>query len=348
MCRIGFVSDEKKYAAEKQISTAEEELHFSLQDFSVEYIADKFQKNELYVSDEYERHHIWNKDEKNRFIESILIGLPVANMYFSETDDGRHEILDGCQRVHALEEFRSGDLILEDLKKLTALNGFAYDDIPIYFRMKFDNTFLRTVVLYGETSPEMRQDIFSRLNVTDRSAKTGAPHQGNCTGSFFDFFRECTENDLFEVVCPLSKTMYERHEHIRLAAGFFAFLEQHQDFSHGGDAFPDRYIEEKNSCFDRKAMKAEFDRMLKFVGRYFPYGFAQNERAKSVSRVRFEAISAGVALALRAQPDLVPDSMVWLESEEFRRHTLTHARDPQSRVSGRILYVRQNLLTGQA
>lgn len=93
-------------------------------------------------------------------------------------------------------------------------------------------------------------------------------------------------------------------------------------------------------------MKAEFDRMLEFVKTYFPYGFAKSERAKSTPRVRFEAISVGVALALREKPDLIPNSMDWLNSNDFKRHTTTHASNSPARVSGRILYVKDQLLKG--
>ena len=82
------------------------------------------------------------------------------------------------------------------------------------------------------------------------------------------------------------------------------------------------------------------------VEKYFPYGFAKTKNAKSTPRVRFEAISVGVALALRENLDLVPDSMEWLGSEEFKKHTTTHASNSPRRVSGRIEYVRDVLLKG--
>ena len=86
--------------------------------------------------------------------------------------------------------------------------------------------------------------------------------------------------------------------------------------------------------------------MLDFVEKYFPYGFEKTKNAKSTPRVRFEAISVGVALALRKKPDLVPDSMEWLNSDQFKVHTTTHASNSPKRVSGRIEYVRDILLKG--
>lgn len=127
---------------------------------------------------------------------------------------------------------------------------------------------------------------------------------------------------------------------------FFAFLDHYQEFNHRVDSFLDDYIESTKDSFDGEKMKTEFDRMLSFVKKYFPFGFAKTSRAKSTPRVRFEAISVGVALALREKPDLVPQSMEWLDSEEFKRHTTTHASNSPARVSGRILYVKNMLLEG--
>ena len=52
----------------------------------------------------------------------------------------------------------------------------------------------------------------------------------------------------------------------------------------------------------------------------------------------------GVGLALREKPDLVPSCMAWVNSEEFKIHTTTHASNSPSRVRGRVEYVRDMLL----
>src|SRR5262249_17929031 len=103
------------------------------------------------------------------------------------------------------------------------------------------------------------------------------------------------------------------------------------------------------SKFNKKRMEAEFQRMLEFVQKYFPYGFAKRRNAGTTPRVRFEAISIGVNLALRLRPDLVPsDPTKWLESAEFERHTTTHASNSQPRLRGRIEFVRDHLLAVEA
>lgn len=340
------ITEEEKTAAQEQIRTLRKEIDYNTRDYSIDFLIQQFRNDEFYIPDEYQRQYIWNNTDKNRFIESILLGLPIPLMFFSDTEDGRCEIIDGAQRTQAMEEFMSGDLVLSDLKKLTSLNGFSYNDVPAYFRKKFDKTNMRIIVLSDDTSLEIRQEIFNRINTTGREANSSEVRRGSYRGPFMDFLMKCTKEQVFLEVCPISEMMAKRYEQLELVLRFFAFLNHYQDFTHRVDEFLDEYIEKSKDSFDAKQMKEEFDKMLLFVKKYFPNGFAKSPRAKSTPRVRFEAISVGVALALREKPDLVPASMEWLESGEFLKHTTTHASNSPARVSGRILYVKDRLLEG--
>ena len=92
-------------------------------------------------------------------------------------------------------------------------------------------------------------------------------------------------------------------------------------------------------------MTAEFNATMAFVQRFFPYGFAKSATAKTTPRVRFEALSVGVNLALRSTPALTPAPVTsWLESKRFTELTTTHASNSAPRLRGRIEYVRDRLL----
>ena len=160
------------------------------------------------------------------------------------------------------------------------------------------------------------------------------------------FFEKCAKDEQFNKLCPISDTMKNRYEDSELIVRFFAYLNNYQNFQHVVDDFLNDFVQGKEKEFDKDAYEKEFRNMLNFVEKYFPYGFAKTKNAKSTPRVRFEAISVGVALALRENLDLVPDSMEWLGSEEFKKHTTTHASNSPKRVSGRIEYVRDVLLKG--
>lgn len=341
------ITPERKQAAEEQIKALRKEIDYDTRDYAIDFLVHQYQENEFYIPDEYQRKYVWEDTNKNRFIESILLGLPIPFMFFSDTDDGRCEIIDGAQRTRTLEEFIGNDLVLSNLKKLTSLNGFTYGELPEYYKRKFNKTTMRIVVLSDETTIEIRQEIFNRINTTGVRATPSEIRRGSYAGPFMDFLKECTKNPLFVKVCPVSETSKKRYDDLELVLRFFAFLNNYQNFNHRVDEFLDKYVEDTQSSFDQELFKTEFENMLVFVDRYFENGFRKTKTSKSTPRVRFEAIAVGVGLALREKPDLVPQSMEWLNGEDFKKHTTTHASNSQARVSGRVEYVRDMLLAGE-
>ena len=341
------ITQEKRQLAEEQIKALRKEIDYDTRDYSIDFLVQQYRENEFYIPDEYQRQYIWENANKNRFIESILLGLPIPFMFFSDTDDGRCEIIDGAQRTQTLEEFMSDELVLSNLKKLTKLNGFTYTDLPEYFKRKFNKTTMRIIVLSDETTIEIRQEIFNRINTTGIRANPSEIRRGSYAGPFMDFLKECTKNPVFIKVCPVSETSKKRYDDLELVLRFFAFLNNYKNFNHRVDEFLDKYVENIQNNFDRDLFKTEFDNMLAFVERYFENGFRKTKTSKSTPRVRFEAIAVGVGLALRERPDLVPQSMSWLDSDEFKMHTTTHASNSPMRVSGRVEYVRDMLLAGE-
>ena len=324
-----MVTSEMKKKAEEQIKNLRKEIDYTTRDYSIDFLVQKFREDEFYIPDEYQRQFIWDDDKKSLFIESVLLGLPIPLMFFSDTEDGRCEIIDGAQRTQSLD----------------SLLGFKYDDIPEYFKKKFDKTNIRVVVLSDETTLDIRQEIFTRINTSGVKANPIEVRRGQFMQTdFMKFIKECSEYDVFLKLCPLSETLKKRYEGQELVLRFFAYLNNYKKFEHRVDQFIDDYVESNKDTFNKDEYLKEFKRMLNFVDKNFPCGFAKNKNAKSTPRVRFESIAVGVALALRENEKLIVNNVDWIESNEFRIHTTSHASNSINRVTGRIEYVRDMLL----
>lgn len=340
-----MITSEMKKKAEGQIKTLRKEIDYTTRDYSIDFLVQKFREDEFYIPDEYQRQFIWDDDKKSLFIESVLLGLPIPLMFFSDTEDGRCEIIDGAQRTQSLEAFMSNDLELTNLKKLDLLLGFKYDDVPDYFKKKFDKTNIRVVVLSDETTLDIRQEIFTRINTSGVKANPIEVRRGQFMQTdFMRFIKECSEDDVFLRLCPVSNTLKKRYEEQELVLRFFAYLNNYKKFEHRVDQFIDDYVENNKDTFNRDEYLREFEGMLEFVDKNFPYGFAKSKNAKSTPRVRFEAIAVGVALALRENKNLSVNDVDWIESDEFKIHTTSHASNSPNRVTGRIEYVKNMLL----
>jgi hypothetical protein len=147
-----------------QIIELSREFDYNTYDFTVDFLVSQFNNGYCFINRDYHRKFDWDQHCKCCFIESILLRYPVPTIFLSDNNDGRREIIDGAQRISTLEQFLSNDLVLSNLKKLTKLNGYKFDQLPPSIQRKFRETFLRTIVLDEGTSLEVRAEFFNRIN----------------------------------------------------------------------------------------------------------------------------------------------------------------------------------------
>jgi uncharacterized protein DUF262 len=144
-------------AAETQIASNIRDVRYIVREYPVEVVAQKYLKgrknntNEIYVPD-YQRELVWSDRNQSRFIESILIGLPIPYLFVADVTDkddpentGRVEIIDGVQRIRTLARFLTNDLLLSDLERLNKLNGFRFADLHPSRQRRFKRATLRLI-----------------------------------------------------------------------------------------------------------------------------------------------------------------------------------------------------------
>lgn len=331
-------------AAIAQLDQLRKEVKYNTVDYAIQYIVDQFSEEEIIIPDEFQRGYVWNKTDKCKFIESILLGLPIPFMFFSDRDDGRVEVIDGAQRTQTLAEFLQNDLKLTKLSKLNELNGLCYQNLNEYYQRKFSKTTLRIVQLSEETSLDTRKEIFARINTTGKSAKPAEIRRGSYYGSKFkQLIDQCSKDEMFLKLCPMSEMSLKRFENEELVTRFFVYLNHYKEFKHDVNAFIDEHYTDD---FDYESYLNEFQKMIDFVSKHFPKGFARDPARNITPRVRFEAISVGTALALRINPNINPVDTSWVDSDEFQNLTRTDASNSKKRLESRIEYVRDQLLRG--
>ena len=96
--------------------------------------------------------------------------------------------------------------------------------------------------------------------------------------------------------------------------------------------------------FDEDIYQKRFNEVMNFINQYFSIGFRKDESNESIPRVRFEAISVGVYLALQEKPTLIDPNLDWISSEGFKIQTTSDASNNPNRLQNRIEFVRDGLL----
>ncbi|NEW97168.1 DUF262 domain-containing protein [Rhodopseudomonas sp. BR0G17] len=362
-------SKEKADEADRQIVQSQKDIRYLVREYPAEVVVMKYLKgleedeNELFVPD-YQRDLIWPDRNQMRFIESLLMGMPIPYLFVADVNDddptmsGRLEIVDGVQRVRTLAEFLTNKLVLSGLEKLDALNGFSFDDLPLPRQRRVRRTTLRVVELSETVTEDVRRDLFDRINTGSVKLATVEIRRGIEKGPFLEFVTELAKDPLLRKLAPVPEGLRKRFEYEELVTRFFAFLNRYEKFGFGPEGkvvadFLLRYVKDTNVELQGggrdallKQMRDEWDRMLRFVEAHFPDGFQKTKGGgRKVPRVRFEALSVGVGLALREREDLnvgaIPE---WLAGNEFKRLTTSDASNNRANLKGRLEFVRDELL----
>lgn len=339
------LTDEKLLAIEEQIQQESVPYVYDTKEYPVEVIVAKYDKEQIFVP-HYQRNFVWKPVEKSRFIESVYLGVPIMPFLVSVSgEDAELEIIDGSQRIRTLAEYCKDGFKLNGLQKLTELNGTIFSDLPDSRKNKFLLRDFRFHVVTDKANQEIRADIFNRVNTSANKLKSSEIRKGAYQGEFYNFIIECSQSKLFRKVCPIPDSKAQRGEYEELALRFFAYSNSYQNFKHDVAPFLDEYLKFQNKGFNRDALKLDFDTVMEFVEKNFepPY-FARKGRDNATPRVRFEALSVGIYLAIKQNPNLELNDLSWLESDEFKYHTTSDASNNQGKLKTRIEFVRDCLL----
>lgn len=318
---------------------------YDTKEYPVEVIVQKYEKDLIFVP-HYQRKFVWTPKQRSCFIESVFLGVPIMPFLVSISgEEAELEIIDGSQRIRTLVEYCSNKLKLVGLEKLPSLNGTTFEDLITTRKNKFLLRDFRFHVVTEKANAEVRADIFNRVNTSSNKLSASETRKGVHQGDFYDFIIACANNSIFREVCPISPAKANRGEYEELALRFFAFSESYEEFKHDVAPFLDNFVKIQKKGFDAERMKRNFDNVMSFAKQYLaPTYFARPGREKATPRVRFEALSVGIFLALEENSGLIPQSFDWLESKEFKKLTTSDASNNQGRLKARIEFVRDCLL----
>jgi len=141
---------------------------------TIAQLVDMLEYNEILVPKFQRMPNLWDTKKKSRFIESLMLNLPIPLFYFDEGEEKGKKIwrvIDGLQRMSTLEQFILGDKIegksisgkneffyLKDLEIKTEFEGFFWKDLPKELQRRI-NTNQVTISLIGKGTPEQFKPI---------------------------------------------------------------------------------------------------------------------------------------------------------------------------------------------
>lgn len=345
-------TDAEKAAAEAQIVEQTKRIEFYLTEYSVELLAGKMQSGD-FVIPKYQREFTWEPERKSRFIESVVMGLPIPFLFFWEMPDGKLEIVDGSQRLRTLQEFLHNGLRLTALDGLTLMSGFTFADLPESRQRKVKNRSIRGIILNEHADEEARFDLFDRINTGSMIANKAEVRRGVLSGPFQTLVTQLAELPALAQLTPMSASDVKKREREELVTRFFAYSDGLDGYRDRPSEFLFNYVQKMNAAVMAdpamiETYRRRFVDTMAFVAQVFPFGFRRNENGRATPRARFEAIAVGAQLARIQNPGLtaaqVPAVDGWLTSDGFRKVTGSDGANAIARLRERTEFVRDRLL----
>lgn len=199
---------------EERYELDDREISQERSDFLLPQIVDFISKDQwINLRPEYQRRQVWDKAKQSRFVESMLMNLPVPPIFLFESDYNRYEVMDGQQRLSSILAFYQNRLKLTGLEHWKELQGKQYSDLPPKLQRGLDRRRISAVVLQtppaSTRSAELRQIVFERLNTGGQ--RLNAQELRNCLFSspFASVLVELAGNSTFNDLCDIPR--YEDH-----------------------------------------------------------------------------------------------------------------------------------------
>lgn len=125
---------------------------------NIEEISKRIKENRWIINQQ----STWDTRKQLKYIESVLLGLPLHYFLATETLEGKIVILDGSQRIMSLYKFFSDDIIL-DLSASEELNGKKFTEMSWLNQDYFCNRGFYVHIINHDVSDDFRADIVERL-----------------------------------------------------------------------------------------------------------------------------------------------------------------------------------------
>lgn len=166
---------------QKQIDKVRAEIKTDSYSMSIGEWVSMYREGEIDIHPEFQRFFRWTDYQKTRFIESILLGIPIPPIFVSQSEGGIWDVVDGLQRLSTIYQFMGllvdeedkimPELILQKTKYLPALEGKIWEDkkkpsrsLDIAQRLFIKRAKLHVNIILRESDEKTKYELFQRLN----------------------------------------------------------------------------------------------------------------------------------------------------------------------------------------
>lgn len=271
-------------------------------DYPVDAIIKRIRDDVIYVPP-FQRKFVWNIEQASKFIESLILGLPVPGIFLSrESKSNRLLIIDGQQRLLSLFNFYEGTFKKKEFK-LTGLksdmNGKTYKSLSASDKLRLDDSIIHATVVRQDEPDDEESSIymiFERLNTGGKLLSAQEIRACIYYGEFNELLNDLKNNTYWRKVFGSEN---ERLKEQELILRFFSLYYEREKYQKPLKSFLNKFMN-KNRDFD-KYSKESLSEL--FVNTIKPLSILFGTKAfrigRSFNAAAFDAIMVGFAERLK-------------------------------------------------
>lgn len=283
-------------------------------EYDLETLVKRIKSETIRLNPDYQRRHRWPTDVSSRLIESLLLNIPVPVIFISQDVDvddesdssvARYTVIDGQQRLTAIRDFMSGDLVLSGLEILTELNGSSRRDLPPFLTRRLEDRTIRCLRIDSTLDAQVKYDIFERLNTGSVKLEPQELRNAVARGPFNDLIKELSQNIDFRNLLQIDQRDVESNpkvrkmEDVELVLRFFALRDEvYNEPRKIGfkDFLTNRLVEfNKLTNAELSQMENEFKFCMALIVKMLgPFAFSKHRVKDGVSVKRMSSFNAAV------------------------------------------------------
>jgi hypothetical protein len=287
---------------EEEVVPFQYDISTSGRDYDVLDLVGRLQKGDIIIP-KFQRGYVWSLRDASRFIESLLFGLPVPNIFLSvEPETQKLLVVDGRQRLSTIQYFYDGIwpltervFVLKGTGEKGIYEGSSYKALPEADKRRLDHASIRASIIKQDQPSEDSSSIyhvFERLNtsgvsLTPQEIRTAIYH-----GEFSDLIGELNKDKLWrEIYGPENKFMRDQELILR----FFAFFYNRDNYKAPMKEFLNKFMAWNRhlSKISDKALRALFTGTIALI--HQAVGKQAFRPVRALNTAVFDAVMVGVA-----------------------------------------------------
>ena len=307
-------------------------------DYPVDSLVKRMKSGDIYIPP-FQRNYVWDLRKASRFIESLLLGLPVPGIFLSREKTQKLLVIDGQQRLRTLQFFYDGLFMgdrsfgLKDVQD--EFEGCTYESLPDEDRRRLDDSIIHLTIMTQDEPSEDNSSIlyiFERLNTGGLQLSSQEIRGCMYHGPFNDLLQELNKNESWRrVFGKVNRRKRDEELILRFLSLYFEF----DDYARPMKIFLNRFMHRNRSL--ERHNEGEITQVFSRTVETVDNGMGQNAfRPRGrLNAAAAEAVMVGIARMLDSgtvpsPEDLTAKMARLFGDQEFLDACLTNTTDVES------------------